>query len=135
MSPVWKEIESSTVMPRSLSAAGSTTPPSDFDTASLVSSRITTFFTPGFAASQRSIRAPSSLSEVSALRKAQGRLAAAMPGLAEVGVMIGVLPWTATGKVTSDSPLNSGPTIATTPSLPISLRVRLIASVFSPRVS
>jgi hypothetical protein len=49
--------------------------------------------------------------------------------------MIGVLPWTATGKVTSDSPLKSGPTMATTWSLPMSLRVRLIASVFSPRVS
>ena len=101
----------------------------------MVSTRITTFLIPGLAASHRSTRAPSSLSDVRALRKAHGRLAAAMPGLAEVGVIIGVLPWTATGKVTSDSPLKSGPTMATTWSLPMSLRVRLIASVFSPRVS
>ena len=40
-----------------------------------------------------------------------GRFAPAIPGLAAIGVMIGVSPRTASGKATSASALNCGPTI------------------------
>jgi hypothetical protein len=55
--------------------------------------------------------------------------------LADEAVTIGVLPCTAIGNATSHSALKNGPTMASTLSLKMSLRVRLMASEFSPRVS
>src|SRR5688572_16568215 len=97
MSLVWKEMLSRMAMLFSLSTAGKMAVPSIFVNASLTSVRMTTDFTCLFWSSQDLISLPFIWSEASALRKAQGRFLAAMPGLADDAVMIGVLPWAAIG--------------------------------------